>query len=115
MGTFTKEQIADLKTVEVVIDQAFEISVKPIWSEKKVIVEAEPEVIVEVSEPEVELEIVEPEVKAEVSQDEPMVQWKTKQLMEIFDGADQATLEATVRENPEMTLENLVVVVLALY
>jgi len=140
--TFTEEQIADLKTVEVVIDQAFEISVKPIWSEKKVIVEAEPEVIVEVAEPEVELEIVEveveaevvepevvaevvepevqaevvePEVKAEVSQDEPMVQWKTKQLMEIFDGADQATLEATVRENPEMALENLVVVVLALY
>merc|ERR1712194_958670 len=100
------------------IDQAFEISVKPIWSEKKVIVEAElvePEVVAEVVEPEVQAEVVEPEVKAEVSQDEPMVQWKTKQLMEIFDGADQATLEATVRENPEMTLENLVVVVLALY
>jgi hypothetical protein len=55
---------------------------------------------------------IEVPVKTEESEDFAI---KVKQLMEIFDGTEESLIQHVVRTNPEMALENLVVVVLTLY
>jgi hypothetical protein len=121
------------------IDVELELALSDMIDETEVVVcEAEPEITVEeVSDEEVLAriqevvapvekflalikEVVEPVEKVEVevlfkTEESEDYATKVKQLMEIFDRIEESLIQHVVRTNPEMALENLVVVVLTLY
>jgi hypothetical protein len=107
------------------IDVELELALSDMIDEPEVVVcEAEPEMTVEeISGEEVLVriqEVVAPVEKVEVevpfkTEESKDFAIKVKQLMEIFDGTEESLIQHVVRTNPEMALENLVVVVLTLY
>lgn len=88
-----------------------EMSVEEI-SIEEVVAPVEEEIVVAPVEKEIVVAPVEVPLKTEEFEG---FEIKVKQLMEIFDGFEESVIQHVVRTNPDMALENLVVVVLTLY